>query len=49
MAASQALAGGFAALVLWEIVRHLLIWYFTHLSKASVVYGQLTTAVVMLF
>lgn len=45
----HALIGGFAASVLWEIIRHLLVWYFTHLSKASVVYGSLTTAVVMLF
>ncbi len=44
-----ALIGGFAASVLWEVIRHLLVWYFTHLSKASVVYGSLTTAVVMLF
>lgn len=45
----HALIGGFAASVMWEIIRHLLVWYFTHLSKASVVYGSLTTAVVMLF
>lgn len=44
----HALIGGFAASVLWEVIRHLLVWYFTHLSKASVVYGSLTTAVVML-
>ena len=49
MSLRHALLGGFAASVLWEIIRHLLVWYFAHLSKASVVYGSLTTAVVMLF
>ena len=46
---SHALIGGFTATVLWEIIRHVLVWFFTHLSRASVVYGSLTTAVVALF
>lgn len=46
---SHALIGGLAAAALWEIARHLLLWYFATLSKASVVYGSLTTAVVALF
>ncbi|HEX8989517.1 MAG TPA: YhjD/YihY/BrkB family envelope integrity protein, partial [Rhodocyclaceae bacterium] len=46
---SHALIGGFTATTLWEAVRHILIWYFSTLSKASVVYGSLTTAVVALF
>jgi len=46
---SHALIGGFTATSLWEVIRHVLIWYFTTLSKASVVYGSLTTAVVALF
>jgi membrane protein len=46
---SHALVGGFTAALLWEILRHILIWYFTTLSNASVVYGSLTTAVVVLF
>lgn len=45
----HALIGGFSAAVLWEILRHLLVWYLAHLSKVSVVYGSLTTAVVALF
>ncbi|MDP1611059.1 MAG: YihY/virulence factor BrkB family protein [Sulfuritalea sp.] len=45
----HALIGGIAAAALWEIARHLLLWYFTTLSSASVVYGSLTTAVVALF
>lgn len=45
----HALLGGLAASLVWEIIRHLLVWYFTTLSKTSVVYGSLTTAVVALF
>jgi membrane protein len=46
---THALAGGFSAALLWEILRHVLIWYFATLSEASVIYGSLTTAVVVLF
>ena len=46
---SHALIGGFVAMSLWEIIRHILIWYFTSISKASIVYGSLTTSVVALF
>lgn len=49
MPVSHALIGGLAASLVWEIIRHLLVWYFTTLSKTSVVYGSLTTAVVALF
>ena len=45
----HALIGGFIMASLWEIIRHQLVWYFTTLSRASVVYGSLTTAVVALF
>jgi YihY family inner membrane protein len=45
---SHALVGGLTAALLWEATRHLLLWYFTTLSTASVVYGSLTTAVVVL-
>ena len=45
----HALFGGATAAVLWEITRHLLVWYFTTLSQVSVVYGSLTTAIVVLF
>lgn len=44
----HALIGGVTAALLWEGVRHALKWYFAHLSQASVVYGALTTAVVVL-
>ena len=49
IAVRYALVGGFTAAALWEIIRHLLVWYFTSLSNASVVYGSLTSTVVILF
>ncbi len=47
--ASHALIGGFVAMSLWEAIRRILIWYFSNLSRASIVYGSLTTPVVALF
>jgi YihY family inner membrane protein len=44
----HALIGGVTAAVLWEITRHLLVWYFATLSQVSTVYGTLTTAIVVL-
>jgi YihY family inner membrane protein len=45
----HALFGGIVAAVLWEITRHVLVWYFATLSQVSVVYGSLTMAIVILF
>ena len=45
---SHALIGGVTAAVLWEVTRHVLTWYFATLSQVSVVYGSLTTAIVVL-
>ena len=45
----HALLGGATAALLWEITRHVLVWYFTTLSQVNVVYGSLTTAIVVLF
>lgn len=45
---SHALLGGVTATLLWEITRRLLIWYFSTLSQVTVVYGSLTTAIVVL-
>jgi YihY family inner membrane protein len=45
---SHALIGGATAGVLWEIIRHGLAWYFGTLSQVSVVYGSLTTAIIVL-
>ena len=44
----MALIGGLTATALWEISRHILVWYFSTLSQVSVVYGSLTTAIVVL-
>jgi YihY family inner membrane protein len=44
----HALIGGITATVLWEITRHVLVWYFGTLSQVNVVYGSLTTAIVVL-
>jgi membrane protein len=45
---SHALVGAVIAALLWEVTRHVLVWYFTTLSQVSVVYGSLTTAIVVL-
>ena len=44
----HALIGGVTATVLWEITRHVLVWYFGTLSQVTVVYGSLTTSIVVL-
>jgi YihY family inner membrane protein len=43
---SHAVIGGVVAALCWELTRHLLLWYFSSISSAGVVYGSLTTAVV---
>ena len=45
----HALLGGATAALLWEVTRHVLVWYFSTLSQVNVVYGSLTTAIVVLF
>jgi len=44
----HALIGGVTAAVLWEITRHVLLWYFATLSQVTLVYGSLTTAIAVL-
>jgi YihY family inner membrane protein len=44
----HALIGASAAALLWEGMRLILIWYFSTLSTVSVVYGSLTTSIVVL-
>jgi len=48
MSMSHAAIGGVTAGVLWEFIRHGLAWYFATISKVEVVYGPLTTAIVVL-
>ena len=44
----HALVGGVAAALLWEVTRHGLVWYFATLSQVGLVYGSLTSAIVVL-
>lgn len=44
----NALLGAVAAAVLWELSRHVLVWYFTTLPQIGTVYGSLTTAIAVL-
>ena len=44
----HALIGGATAALLWELTRHVLLWYFASLSRVGEVYGSLTTAIVIL-
>ena len=48
LSAQHALIGGITAGLLWEFIRHGLGWYFATLSQVSVVYGSLTTAIIVL-
>jgi membrane protein len=45
---THALIGGVTAGLLWEGTRRILVWYFSTLSQVSVVYGSLTTSIVVL-
>jgi len=44
----RALIGAVAATGLWEIVRHVLVWYFQKLSLVNLVYGSLATTIIVL-
>ena len=44
----HALIGGVTAAFLWELTRHVLVWYFATLSQVGLVYGSLTTAIAVL-
>jgi len=44
----HALIGGITAVVLWEITRQFLVWYFSTLSLVNVVYGTFATAIIIL-
>jgi YihY family inner membrane protein len=48
LALRHALVGAVTAAVLWELTRHLLVWYFSTLSQVNLVYGSFTTAIVVL-
>jgi len=44
----HALVGGVVAGLLWEAMRHFLVWYFSTLSFVNVIYGSLTSVIVAL-
>jgi YihY family inner membrane protein len=44
----HALLGGATATILWEVTRHLIVWYFLTISQIRIVYGSLTTAIAVL-
>jgi membrane protein len=45
----HAAIGGVTAALLWEAARHVLVWYFSTLSQVNLVYGSMTTAIVVMF
>ncbi len=45
---TRALAGGLTATILWEVVRHLLVSYYTKVSIVNVLYGSMATIIVVL-
>ncbi len=44
----HALIGAITAAILWEMTRHVLVWYFATLSQIGTVYGSLTSAIIVL-
>lgn len=48
LAPLHALIGAVVATALWEVSRHVLMWYFATLSQINTVYGSLTTAIAVL-
>ena len=48
LALRHALAGGVTAALLWELTRHFLVWYFSTLSLANLIYGTFATTIIIL-
>jgi YihY family inner membrane protein len=44
----HAVIGGVTATVLWEVTRHVVVWYFAKLSMVNVIYGSIAATVVVL-
>jgi membrane protein len=44
----HALSGALTAAILWEIIRRLLVWYYSRLSLVNIIYGSIATTVVAL-
>jgi len=48
LALRHALIGGVTAALLWEITRHVLVWYFSTLSLVNLVYGSFAATILLL-
>jgi YihY family inner membrane protein len=48
LALRHALIGGVTAALLWEITRHIMVWYFSTLSLVDLVYGSFAAAILIL-
>lgn len=44
----RASVGGLTATLLWELVRHLLVFYYTKVSMVNVLYGSMATIIIVL-
>ena len=44
----HAIIGGITATLLWELTRHILVWYFTTLSLVNIVYGTFAATIIIL-
>lgn len=44
----QAAIGGVVAAALWEVMRRTLTWYFANVSLVGLIYGSLTTVIILL-
>jgi len=43
----HALVGAVTAALLWEVMRYMLVWYFSSLSTVNLIYGAFATALVI--
>lgn len=48
LSVKHALIGGITAALLWELMRHFLVWYFSTLSLVNLIYGAFTTSIIIL-
>jgi YihY family inner membrane protein len=45
---TRALAGGLTAALLWELLRHFLVAYYSNIPTVNVIYGSMATIVIIL-
>lgn len=48
IATGRAMIGALFASLLWEVARHVIYWWFSNVAMVDVVYGSLTTVVIVL-